>query len=281
VEELGQYYEVVYVPAKAELDGRFRKIGVKTSRSGVSLRTRSGYFATPASAPVLLAYEMPLLSALSAKTPSVDFPLEAGLLSFGVKDRERQVLLMAQVPLSGVRVAADEGRGVYSAHLSLLALVKDQVGRTVARVSHDWPIAGPLAERESVLRASTVFRSAMTLPPGRYTLEAAVQDRATGAVSVKASELDVAAIEPSQPSLGSLSVVRKAEAETATTTENWLRAAGVSIQPELGTPVLPAGTAEVPLFLPIYSPGAATEARLELRRDGRAVAQARVPLPAP
>ena len=281
VEELGEYYEVVYVPARLELDGRFRKIQVKTSRSGVSLRTRSGYFARPTSAPVLLAYEMPLLAALGAKAPSADFPLEAGLLSFGVKDRERQVLLMAQVPLSGVRVAADEGRGVYTAHLSLLALVKDQVGRTVARVSHDWPIEGPLAERESVLRASTLFRSAMTLPPGRYTLEAAVQDRATGALSVTASELDVAAVATGQPAVGSLSVVRRAEPETSATTENWLRAEGVSIQPELGTPVLPAGTAEVPLFLPIYTPGAATEARLELRREGRTVARARVPLPAP
>ena len=278
VEELGQYYEVVYVPARAELDGRFRKIGVKTSRPGVSLRTRSGYFATSGSAPVLLAYEMPLLAALGAKTVSPDFPHKAGLLSFGAKGSERQVLLMAQVPLAGVRVDADEARGVYQAHLSLLALVKDSVSRTVARVSHDWPIEGPLAERESVRRSSTVFRSAMTLPPGRYTLETAVQDRATGALSVERSSFVVAAATPGGLALGSLAVVRTAQ-PAQTTAGDWLGAGGVSILPELGTPVLPHSTAEVPLFLPIYSPGAAVEARLELRRDGRALGRSRVPLP--
>lgn len=280
VEELGQYYEVVYVPAKAELDGSFRKIGVKTSRLGASLRTRSGYFATPQGAPVLLAYEMPLLAALGAKTASTDFPHKAGLLSFGAKGRERQVLLMAQVPLAGVRVDADEARGVYQAHLSLLALVKDSVSRTVARVSHDWPIEGPLGERESVRRSSTIFRSAMTLPPGRYTLETAVQDRATGALSIGRSSFDVAAATPGGLALGSLAVVRTAQ-PAQTTAGDWLGAGGASILPELGTPVLPHATAEVPLFLPIYSPGAAVEARLELRRDGRALGRSRVPLPPP
>jgi VWFA-related protein len=46
-EELSQYYEIVYVPANPDLDGRFRHIAVKVSRPGVRLRTRAGYLATP------------------------------------------------------------------------------------------------------------------------------------------------------------------------------------------------------------------------------------------
>jgi hypothetical protein len=200
-----------------------------------------------------------------------------------VKGREREAVFLAQVPLSDVRLAADEARGVYRGHLALLGLVRDDAGRPVARVTHDWPIEGPLAERERMHRASAVFRRGMPLPPGRYTLETAVQDRATGALSVQRSSFVVAQAPPGSLALGSLSVIRRAEPAPSGASEDPLCVAGVSIQPELGTPVLPRSTPEIPLFLLVYptlAPGAA-ELRLELMRDGQLVAQARPPLPAP
>jgi VWFA-related protein len=283
VEELGQYYEVVYVPPNPVPDGRFRRIEAKVSRPGVRVRTRAGYFATPASAPGLLAYEMPLLAALGAKAPSHDFAHHAGVLHFGVKGREREVVFLAQVPLADVRLEVDETGGVYRAHLTLLGLVKDEAGRPVARITHDWPIEGPLAERDRVRRASTVFRRAMTLPPGRYTLETAVQDRETGALSVERSAFAVAEAPPGSLALGSLSVVRKAEAGGGSEAGNPLHVAGVEIHPELGTPTLPRSMPEIPLFLLVYPTLAAGAAdlSLELLRDGQPVAQARPPLPAP
>ena len=283
VEELGQYYEVVYAPPNPVPDGRFRRIEAKVSRRGVNVRTRAGYFATPAASAGLLAYEMPLLAALGVKTPSHDFGHHASVLHFGVKGREREALFLAQVPLSDVRFAADEARGVYRAHLTLLGLVKDEAGRPVARITHDWPIEGPIAERDRVRRASTVFRRAMTLPAGRYTLETAVQDRETGALSVERSGFAIAEAPPGGLALGSLSIVRRAEAAAGPDTGDPLRVAGVVIHPELGPPQLTRSMPEIPLFLPVYPSLAATapEIHLELLRDGQPVAQARPPLPAP
>ena len=283
VEELGQYYEVVYAPPNPVPDGRFRRIEAKVSRRGVNVRTRSGYFATPAASAGLLAYEMPLLAALGVKTPSHDFGHHASVLHFGLKGREREALFLAQVPLSDVRFTADEARGVYRAHLTLLGLVKDEAGRPVARVTHDWPIEGPLAEKDRVRRASTVFRRAMTLPAGRYTLETAVQDRETGALSVERSGFAIAEAPPGGLALGSLSIVRRAEAAVGPDAADPLRVAGVVIHPELGPPQLTRSMPEIPLFLPVYPSLAATspEIHIELLRDGQPVAQARPPLPAP
>jgi VWFA-related protein len=283
VEELGQYYEVVYAPPNPVPDGRFRHIEAKVSRPGVRVRTRAGYFATPATAPGLLAYEMPLLAALGAKAPSHDFAHHASVLHFGVKGREREAVFLAQVPLEGVRFATDEAHGVYQAHLTLLGLVKDEAGRPVARITHDWPIEGPIAEKDRVRRASTLFRRAMTLPPGRYTLETAVQDRDTGALSVERSGFTIAQAPPGGLALGSLSIVRRAEAAADPDTGDPLRVAGVVIHPELGAPQLTRSMPEIPLFLPVYPSLAATapEIHLELLRDGQPVAQARPPLPAP
>jgi VWFA-related protein len=283
VEELGQYYEVVYAPPDPVPDGRFRRIEAKVSRRGVNVRTRAGYFATPRASTGLLAYEMPLLAALGARTPSRDFAHHASVLHFGVKGREREALFLAQVPLEGVRFAADEARGVYRVHLTLLGLVKDEAGRPVARITHDWPIEAPRAERDRVRRSSTVFRRAMTLPPGRYTLETAVQDRETGAFSVERSGFAVAQAPPGALALGSLSVVRRAEAAAGPDTSDPLRVAGVVIHPELGPPQLTRSMPEIPLFLPVYPSlaAAAPEVHLELLRDGQPVAQAHPHLPAP
>jgi hypothetical protein len=173
-----------------------------------------------------------------------------------------------------VRFATDEARGVYRAHLTLLGLVKDEAGRPVARITHDWPIEGPLAERDRVRRASTVFRRAMTLPPGRYTLETAVQDRETGALSVERSGFAIAEAPPGGLALGSLSIVRRAEAAIGPDAADPLRVAGVVIHPELGPPQLTRSMPEIPL-LPVYPSLAANSPRsLELLRDGQAVAQA-------
>jgi VWFA-related protein len=49
-DELSQYYEVVYAPPNPVRDGRFRSIQAKATRPGVHVRTRAGYFATPAAA---------------------------------------------------------------------------------------------------------------------------------------------------------------------------------------------------------------------------------------
>ena len=43
-------YEVVYTPPNPVRDGRFRTIQARTTRPGVRVRTRAGYFATPAAA---------------------------------------------------------------------------------------------------------------------------------------------------------------------------------------------------------------------------------------
>jgi len=48
--ELANQYLVGYIPKNPQRDGSYRRISVRVERPGVQARTRSGYFATPASA---------------------------------------------------------------------------------------------------------------------------------------------------------------------------------------------------------------------------------------
>jgi len=45
VDELGHQYTIGYYPSNVRRDGKWRRIGVTTNRSGVSLRAREGYMA--------------------------------------------------------------------------------------------------------------------------------------------------------------------------------------------------------------------------------------------
>ena len=281
VEELGQYYEVVYTPPNPAQDGRFRRIQVKVSRPGVRLRTRSGYYATPANTPSLAAFELPLIAALEQPEPPRAFEHEAALLQFAPRGAERETVFLARVPASEVAISLDTTAGNYRAHLTLLAIVEDAAGRGVARLSQDWPVEGELDASGRPREASFVFRRVLPLPPGRYTLEVALQDRQTGGISTSRTTVELEA-PAGGLALGSLTVVRAARPADAAAAPGPLTVGGVAVEPELGTPVLRAGTSEVPLLLPIYAPaGVATELQLELRRGDESLKTMKPALPAP
>ncbi len=279
-EELAQYYELVYAPANPNLDGRFRHIAVKVSRPGVRLRTRAGYFATPRQSPKLAARELPLMTALGAETPPHDFALRAGVLHFAPAGAERQCVLLAEVPLAEVQVAADEANEVYRAHLTFLALVKDAGGRVIARLSHDWPIEGPLVGREQALERNAVFRRTLPLAPGRYSLETAVQDRQTTALSVTRTAFDVPP--PGKGlSLGSLSLLRRVETGEGSAAGNPLAVGDLLLFPDLEASIAADSRPELSLFVGVYParPGGPVELTVELRRQQQVVARASSPLP--
>ena len=68
--DLASYYEIGYAPAPSTPDGHFRAIAVKTARKGLTVHSRSGYFALPdTDAAPLMPFELPMLAAAAADPP--------------------------------------------------------------------------------------------------------------------------------------------------------------------------------------------------------------------
>ena len=208
VADLRAYYEVGYVPPTPKADGRWRAISVKVSRPGVVVRTRRGYYALPPGAPVVLPYELALAEALAASPMPHDVEHRAATLRFAGGEAQTETLVWVEVPLAGL--ALTPGETTYRGHVSLLGQVKDETGTLVARLSHDAPIEGPLAELASARGRTTVVRRTLRLPPGRYVLETAVQDRESGRVGARRAAFEIPAPGPSL-SLGSVAIVRADE----------------------------------------------------------------------
>ena len=279
--ELGRYYEVGYSPPNPAPDGTFRRIQAKVSRRGLTVRTRSGYYAMPAASPSLSAEELPLLAALEAKEPRRDFPHEAAALHFESRGLERSAVLLVEVPLAGVRLTPDESRQIYRARLTLLAMVEDETGRLVARLAHDWPLEGPLAEIEARRQGRAEFRHALLLRPGRYTLLSAVHDREADRLSVARTAIDVPAA-GSGVGMSSAVIVRRTDtAPPDATAPDPLRVGRVSIRPSVGPVTTAATSPELVYFVTVYpaADGGPPEVRLELRRGGEVKAFARPSLP--
>ncbi len=77
------------------------------------------------------------------------------------------------------------------AHFSALVLVRNATGGVVTRLSHDWPLSGPLLEAPGVRSQSATVKRTLDLGPGQYTLETAVGDRLGGGVSVQRTTFQV------------------------------------------------------------------------------------------
>jgi VWFA-related protein len=278
--DLRAYYEVGYVPPNPKADGRWRAISVKVSRPGVVVRTRRGYYALPPGAPVVLPYEMALAEALAASPMPREVEHRAATLRFAGADVETETLVWVEVPLAGLTLV--RGEASYRAHLSLLGQVKDEKGTLVARLSHDAPIEGPLAEIDAARERTTVVKRTLRLPPGRYTLETAVQDRESGRLGARRIAFEIPAPGPLL-SLGSVAIVRADdEGSTAPAPDDPLRAGSLRATPLLGRS-FPEGTPAVSLLLSLYarpSPSA-PEVEMELRLDGQPVGHTKPELPVP
>ena len=280
--ELRSWYEVAYRPPNPQPDGRFRRIEVKVSRPGVVVRTRSGYFARPAgAAPVALPRELPLVAALEAKAPARDVEHRTAALVCVDALPQPEVVVLAEVPLSGIAFTPDAVAGRYSASFFLLGVVKDEQGREVVRLAHDAPLEGPLEDLEAARERTVVVKRTLRLAPGRYRLETVVQDGGTEKLGVRRTVIEIPAAGPGLV-IGSLAMVRAEAAGAAEAADDPLRVGEARVVPTLGKSV-PEGTPAVSFLLtvrPAPGPEPASVA-LEVRGDGRVLGRSEQVLPAP
>jgi VWFA-related protein len=282
--DIGSYYEAAYMPVSQEYDGKFRRITVKVTRPGVTVQSRSGYFALPpGEGSVLLPYEMPLLTALSVDPPPHDFTYQASALRFGRSADGREFLLIFEVPLEKMSFEQDTKKKLYRLRFSLLALVRDGEGRVVERFSDDYPLEGPLDKLDNLRRGNLIFRRQFTLKPGQYAIDYVAQDRDSGRTSVEKESLLVPP--DGTCAVSTVSVIRRLEEagpEMAATDP--LRLDRMRVVPNFDLPISKAQNKSLSVYLVIYAaPGATTAPKmsLEFMQGDRLIARAMPTLGAP
>ena len=191
--EVQSYYEASYNPHIKVLDGKFRRISVRVDRPGIVVHSRSGYFALPrlASGQHLLAYEVPLLKALSAPTRPDGVPLQAAAERFSERGPNTQYMVTLQVSLKELTFAPQKDGKSALLDAPLLAVIRNSSGDIVEKFSKPFAVQEPLSAVDRLKKGYLIQSFPTELAPGTYTLEAVIMDRGDNKTGVKQSTFTV------------------------------------------------------------------------------------------
>jgi hypothetical protein len=209
LQDMSTYYEATYVPPIQEYDGKFRAIGVKPLRAGLNIQTRTGYFALPPGAlGGIRPFEVPLMKLLSeAKLPS-DFKFTASVLRFGDLPDGNTNTLAVEVPLSELDKKEDVHTNLYSAHVSIVAEIKDASGTVVEHFGEDLAHRGALESLDRDKSTAVTMQRHFIETPGKYELNVGVFDQNNQKVSAQRINFEIPAVSGG-PALSDMVLVKK------------------------------------------------------------------------
>jgi VWFA-related protein len=284
-EDLHSYYLLSYRSNNQNYDGHFRKTEVRVKRSGLDVQSRKGYFAINRTfASPVLSYEAPALAALDQAPKANSFLFDSRGFSFPERDSLGLVPVIADLSLSAFSFAVDQDKQVYQTDFSVVALLKDQTGQVVAKLSKQYQLSGPLDKLDGVKKERVLFYQEANLASGRYTLETIGYDAPTGRSSVRTGTIQVAADDESKLRLSDVVILNRAEPTSAPDEKhgNPFRVGNVIVSPNLGEPIH-RSLKQVTFFFTAYTPSASARLKLtiELRQQGRTLAQIPGEMPAP
>jgi VWFA-related protein len=281
MEEVDTHYEIAYPPKSERDDGHFRKIEVKLARAGLHVETRDGYFAVPDTGHALAPEEMAGLRALDTQPRPHAFNFLSRAYRFRDSGGRTQYAIAFEMPISNLTATAEEGAHQHRFHASLLAVVKNQGGIIVDRVSKDVPSEVSDDLFEKVRWEFMTYQKAVNLPPARYTVETAVVDHEGNRASTGTFDIDNR--QERGIGLSDLAVVRKLEnLTTPADPADPFEYTGKRVLPFVTSNLL-AGTKPFVFFMIYPEPGngAKPVARVRLLKDGRTIATLKPDLAAP
>jgi VWFA-related protein len=283
MDEVRSYYEASYDPHISVFDGKFRKISVKLDRPGIEVHTRSGYFALPqlGGGQQLLAYEVPLMSAISAAQPLTELSFSASAERFNERGPKIEYMLTLEVPLKELTFApqADGKTAVFDA--PIMMLVRNSAGDVVDKFSKDFS-TGVAQDTVEARKAHNLVQTYRTeLAPGTYTLEAAVMDRKGNKIGVKKSPLEVPG-PTDKLAISDVVVVLRTDQIKDTPILDPFYLPGGKVTPTLSTTLKGGAGSILPFYFTVYPDAAMKDApnlTMGFYRDGQYLGSAEAPLP--
>jgi hypothetical protein len=208
--DLDTHYEVVYRPTSAKYDGRLRKVEVKLARADWQVESRTGYFAMPdlkGSAPLTPA-ESTAMAVLNTEPRPHSFDFHLTAYHFRKQnDANPDATLAFELPSAKLGASADPAHKLHKFEISLLALVRDASGDVVDKYSLDKPYFIPDANLAAVRADQLTYTHLLDLPPGHYTVDAAVVDHEGGQATSQTGSFEIPA-PPKGVDISSLAMVQ-------------------------------------------------------------------------
>jgi VWFA-related protein len=281
IEDMTTYYEASYAPPIQDYDGRFRPVSIKPVRKGLRCRSRAGYFALPSgTSSVMRPFEAPLMKILTEPQLPADVKFQSSVLKFGELPDGNSNTLVVEVPLSELEIREDPNAGLFSAHVSIVAEIKNKAGIVIEHFSEDIPRHGALETMDKARSDVVTLQRHFVAGPGEYAAEVAIQDRNSGKFSAQRTSFEIAGTD-SVPSLSDLTLVRRTDPfNLEADSSEPLRYEKSRVVPNLSGEV-PQDAKAASLFFLIHPDASASEQatlEIEVFRNGQPVGRNPLPL---
>jgi len=191
--------------------------------------------------------------------------------------------IIVQTPLSALHFDKDDRTGSYSAHATLTQIARADSGKKAGQIvwkrTKDVKIDGPLAKFHDRDDGNLYFLREVSLPGGKYTLEATVEDvvaKKTGAIT---APLETGAGVPGLMVSDAMFVKPLKGTVDKFDSDSTIEYQGNALAPLL-SPTFPANTPfKVDVFFILYPDvyGPPPTITMEIIQDGKVVAQASMP----
>jgi hypothetical protein len=272
MEDVRTHYELSYSPSNLTTDGSFRKIEVKVSRSGAKVFAREGYYALPVlNGRQVYPFEMATLKAINTRPVLHQFNFHSTALQFRPGTEQTQMAFVFQAPTHDLTVIKEGDRA--KVHVCVTALVKDQDGKIVQKVSKDIPYSVPQEKMAELEQGTVSFTTPFLLAPGTYTLETAAVDRQSMKASVRRSILVVD--QASGLSMSDVAMARRIDpAGEPADAFDPLEENGQKVTPEMSNVIRSVADGNLEFYAVAYPPrpvDAPVDASLEIWQNGRMV----------
>ena len=281
IQDMTMYYEASYHFPIKEYDGKYHTVAVKSLRHGLKIRYQTGYLALPPNAVAgdrPQPFELPLQKILRESVLPTDLNFRAAILRMEDRPEGNVTTLAIETPLSSLEIREDSSTNLYSAHLSIVANIKDKAGAVVEHFSADIPRRGALKDIEMTKYEAISMDRSFIAAPGQYLLEAAVLDQNSGKAGAQRISFEIPNAS-AMPSLSDMVLVRQTGLVRAEDDpSDPLRHGNDKVTPNLSGQ-LPPGAKEVSVFLIAHSDQHAADAaklNIQVLKDGKPLGNAQI-----
>jgi VWFA-related protein len=280
-ENMTTYYQATYKPPIEEYDGSFHTIVAKPVRTGLNIKTKTGYFAlAPGAEAGIRPFEVPLMKLFNQSNLPQDVKFQAKVLQFGNLPDGNASTVAVEVPIASLQVNKDTRTNLFTTRVSILAEIKDKDGTVVEHFGENIARRGAVESLTADPSATIILQRHFLAIPGQYMLEAAVYDEQGLKFGAQRTVFDIPQSE-SSPGLSPIVLVKHVDTINDDNDDPLepMRYEKGKITPNL-VGVVPPGAKNVSLFFILHTdPKSVGTTTLEMEASRNGHPGRRVPLP--
>lgn len=183
------YYVLTYSAPSMKPDGRYHRIKLETSRPGITLTYRKGYYSPKEELTFERRKKEDILEALQAPGNLNEIPIQLAYNYYQDDDSTYVVSLLTNVNVSGLRFLDEDSRR--RNQISIVVVALDEMDRYMDGLVTSIDFRLTEASYDNLLNYGLNSKAEFKLPLGRYKIKAVVHEGTQGKMGTATKAIEI------------------------------------------------------------------------------------------